>query len=158
MIFMKKPLGTTGFSRLAGILAVFMAMLSGAQWASAQTGSLAEQIRERISPPGQVCVHGQPCAAGVQPAGGGTSGGEPRDPEMIYQTFCVACHGTGANDSPVLGEIADWEDRIEKGVETLYENAINGFNNNAMPARGLCNDCSDEEIRSVVDYMLDALE
>jgi len=29
---------------------------------------------------------------------------------------------------------------------------------NAMPAMGLCADCTDEELRAVVQYMLDSLD
>ncbi len=53
----------------------------------------------------------------------------------------------------MLGSVDDWASRIEKGSETLYDHAINGFN--AMPAMGLCSDCSDEEIQATVDYMVE---
>ena len=36
----------------------------------------------------------------------------------------------------------------------LTNNAYNGYN--AMPAKGLCMDCSREEIERSVQYMLDA--
>lgn len=41
---------------------------------------------------------------------------------------------------------------IAQGSDKLYEHAIKGFN--AMPARGSCTDCSDADIRKVVDYMV----
>ena len=42
-----------------------------------------------------------------------------------------------------------------KGMETLVKHVIDGYN--AMPARGLCADCSDQEIADAVAYMVDAL-
>jgi cytochrome c5 len=37
-------------------------------------------------------------------------------------------------------------------METLLTHAINGFN--AMPPRGTCAACSDEEIQAAIDHML----
>jgi cytochrome c5 len=36
----------------------------------------------------------------------------------------------------------------------LYESAINGFNNGAMPPKGLCMDCTNEEIQATVDHIV----
>lgn len=41
---------------------------------------------------------------------------------------------------------------MAKGMDAVMENVINGVN--AMPARGICMSCSDEQLRQVVDYML----
>ena len=51
---------------------------------------------------------------------------------------------TGAAGAPKTGDAAAWAPRIAKGMDTLYGNAINGVG--AMPAKGLCADCSDDEI------------
>jgi cytochrome c5 len=40
-------------------------------------------------------------------------------------------------------------------METMVKHAIQGYN--AMPARGLCADCSDQEIADAVAYMVDGL-
>ena len=40
----------------------------------------------------------------------------------------------------------------EQGIETLYDHSINGFN--AMPAKGGCGSCSDEEIQAAVEHMV----
>jgi cytochrome c5 len=42
---------------------------------------------------------------------------------------------------------------MPKGMDMLVNNAYNGYN--AMPAKGLCADCSKDEIAAVVKYMLD---
>jgi cytochrome c5 len=51
-----------------------------------------------------------------------------------------------------LANVEQWAPRLEKGMETLYASGINGLAP-AMPARGMCFDCSDDDIRAVVDYM-----
>ena len=72
--------------------------------------------------------------------------------EDIYGKSCIACHGSGAAGAPKLGDIAGWVPRIGQGIDTLYTHAIKGFN--GMPAKGLCMDCSDDEIKVAVDYMV----
>ena len=126
-------------------------MLSASLFAASNDASFNDIIA-RIAPPGSVCVIGDACAGGATAPVAGGSGTE--DPMQVYNTFCVACHGTGANNSPIMGDAAAWQPRIEKGIDTLYENAINGFNNNTMPPKGLCMNCSDETIRATVDYIL----
>lgn len=71
-----------------------------------------------------------------------------------YQGTCFACHGTGQAHAPLVGDVIEWEIRLEKGLDTLVQSTINGLNG-MMPARGLCTDCSDEQLKSIVDYMLD---
>jgi cytochrome c oxidase cbb3-type subunit 3 len=43
-------------------------------------------------------------------------------------------------------------ERAGKGLDMLTQNAINGLN--AMPARGGRSDLSDEQIRAIVEYMI----
>ena len=78
-----------------------------------------------------------------------------RTGEDVYNLGCAACHTAGLAGAPMLANQAQWEGRLEKGLETLTNNAYNGYN--AMPAKGLCMDCSLEEIERSVQYMLDSL-
>jgi len=77
------------------------------------------------------------------------------DGEMIYNNVCQACHVAGAAGAPQL-VAAQWEGRLEQGVDTLVEHAINGIG--AMPAKGGRSDLSDEQVRASVEYMLDQIE
>ena len=52
-----------------------------------------------------------------------------------------------------MGDAGAWSPRVAKGMETLYTHAINGFN--AMPAKGLCMTCSDDEVKAAVDHMVE---
>ena len=109
----------------------------------------AEMI-ERIRPPGEVCLFGD-ADCGVAEAVEAVA--EARDPADIYQRFCVACHSTGVGGAPILGDVPQWEETLAKGIEQVYTNSIDGIG--AMPPRGTCMDCSDEEIRDTVDYMIE---
>ena len=110
-------------------------------------------IEERLQPVGELCMAGEECAS--QPAGevADASGAAGRSGEEVYKTKCATCHATGAAGAPKLGDVAAWAPRLEKGIETLYQSSINGFQ--GMPAKGLCFDCSDAELKASVDYMVE---
>jgi cytochrome c5 len=55
----------------------------------------------------------------------------------------------------MMGNKSQWETRQSKGYEMLVNNAYNGIN--GMPAKGLCADCTKEEIGIAVQYMLDTI-
>lgn len=136
---------------LAAVLVAF-----GLTAASAVLASVEDQIRERISPVGSLCLEGEDCGTDSESAGSGDSGDEPRSGEEVYSAACQSCHDSGAAGAPVIGEADAWSDRIDKGMETLVDHAINGFN--AMPAKGGCGGCSDEEIEAAVEHMVEAVE
>lgn len=77
---------------------------------------------------------------------------EGRDAEQLFDSYCFSCHGTGWDNAPVLGDSFAWEDRIAKGMEVLLENTIKGFN--AMPPKGNCFDCTEAELKAVVEFLL----
>ncbi|MBT8149528.1 MAG: cytochrome c5 family protein [Pseudomonadales bacterium] len=118
--------------------------------ALANAGSYEEAIAERIKPVGTVCVAGDPCAAGLAMASA-----EPKSGEQVYNQACMACHASGAAGAPKHRNKGDWSSRLAAGIDTVYANAINGIG--AMPAKGLCMTCSDDEIKAAVDYMVQGL-
>jgi len=75
-----------------------------------------------------------------------------KTPDQLYQGACLACHTTGAAGAPKIGDAAAWSERLGKGVDALVASAISGIG--AMPARG-GSQFDDEQIRSVVEYILD---
>lgn len=108
-------------------------------------------VIERIQAFGSVCVTGKPCSVKVPVAAGApVEGAAPRTGEQVYTAVCAGCHGAGVMGAPKYGT-ADWAPRKAKGKPTLYDHAIKGFN--AMPAKGGCAACSDDEIKVAVDYM-----
>ncbi len=113
---------------------------------------VAEDVAERIKPVAQTYIGESPVAvAAVVEAEESVGGGQ----QLVTQV-CSMCHDSGLMSSPKLGNKADWAPRIEQGVDTLYNNAINGLN--MMPARGGRPDLSDDDIKSAVDHMLSLVE
>jgi len=78
---------------------------------------------------------------------------EARDGQTIYKTSCFACHDAGVAGAPKLGDAAAWAPRIAKGNDALYSSLQNGLN--AMPPKGTCMNCSDDELKAVLDYMIE---
>ncbi len=113
-----------------------------------------DAIRDRIKPVGQVCVEGDACASETTAVVAASASAEPRSGDEIYNTKCAACHGTGAAGAPIKGNLEHWAPRIAQGMDTLLAHALDGFN--AMPAKGACMDCSDDEIKAAVDVMVSA--
>ena len=111
------------------------------------TASQEQQIAERIAPAGHAVMEGQIIAS--SPAANSVSG---RSGDDIYNTNCMACQNSGVAGAPMYGDVSAWASRLEQGIETVYANAINGIR--AMPARGTCMTCSDDEVKSAIDYIL----
>ena len=77
-----------------------------------------------------------------------------RDGKTVVETKCSMCHTAGVAGAPKLNNAGDWAPRIAKGIEVLYKHGIEGFGA-AMPAKGMCMDCSDDEIKAAVDFMVE---
>lgn len=106
-----------------------------------------DAIAERIKPVGDVYL------AGSEPVKEEPTG--PRDGAKVYGTFCIACHASGVNGAPKSGNADDWTSRIAQGKDVLVKHALEGFN--AMPAKGTCMDCSDDEVIAAIDHMIEGL-
>ena len=129
------------------LLAVAVLAFAGAGLAHAKHLS-DKSVEERIKPVAQVYVEGDnvPSAA---PAAAAPTG--PRTGEQIVTAHCAACHATGAAGAPKIGT-ADWTPRKAKGIDTLLQHALSGFN--AMPPKGMCMDCADDDIKHAIEFML----
>ncbi|WP_245957945.1 c-type cytochrome [Marinomonas piezotolerans] len=114
-------------------------------------GQSPEEIAARTAPIGSVCIAGEECEVASSSAVAANDG--PRSGEAIYNQYCTACHSLGVAGAPKFGDAGDWAPRIAKGFDSLLSNAISGFN--AMPARGTCANCTDEEIQVTIEYMVD---
>nr|WP_232785025.1 cytochrome c5 family protein [Psychromonas sp. MB-3u-54] len=108
-------------------------------------------IAERIAPVGSVYLDGEIMTAQQEP----TEPAGPRSGEKIYNTYCVACHGSGVLGAPKKGDADAWQPRIAQGAETLLKHALEGFN--SMPAKGTCGDCSEQEIVSTIAFLTNGL-
>ncbi len=113
-------------------------------------------VNERIKPVAKLAVAGQDNSA-LAPAK--TEAAAPL-PDMagdqVFTMACIACHGAGVAGAPKYTDKAAWAPRIAKGVDTLHEHALKGFQGQAgvMPPKGGRIDLSDKSIMNAVDYMV----
>lgn len=68
-----------------------------------------------------------------------------------YEKSCKLCHDGGLMGAPKTGDIAAWAPRLEKGNDVLMKHIKEGFN--AMPPKGTCMDCTDEEFQKLLEKM-----
>ena len=52
-----------------------------------------------------------------------------------------------------MDDAVAWGERRDKGMDVLMQSTLNGIG--AMPAKGTCMNCSDDELSEAVTYMLD---
>ena len=142
----------------AAVASLTASALSHSHTAVAEDEAVMLAVAERLRPVGQVVLLGDEAlaaaaAAVVTPAPVATVLSGPQ----VFNEACYLCHSPpGVPGAPVVGDSAQWEPRIAKGVEVLRDHALNGFQGEAgfMPAKGGRVDLSDAEVLSAVDYML----
>lgn len=78
---------------------------------------------------------------------------EPSEPALaaLYNRSCRSCHAQGAAGAPLTGDTKAWESRLSQGIEVLLEHTRNGYQ--AMPPRGMCMDCTDQQFRGLIEFM-----
>lgn len=78
---------------------------------------------------------------------------QPQDVVLaeIYNRSCKNCHTISATSAPLTGDSAAWSERMDKGMDTLIDNVING--SGGMPPFGLCMDCDPEQFEALIDFM-----
>jgi len=74
-----------------------------------------------------------------------------QDPEAVFNKACMACHMVGVAGAPKKGDAAAWEPRLTKGIDALLTSVKGGLN--AMPAGGLCADCTDDDYKATIAWM-----
>ncbi len=85
-----------------------------------------------------------PGAAGAQ--------NEARSGKEVVDAVCIACHGSGANGAPKIGDRKAWGKRAAQGLTSLSQNAINGIRQ--MPPHGGNSGVTDVEIERAIIYMV----
>jgi cytochrome c5 len=107
-----------------------------------------EQIEQRIKPLGSVHIEEQSQPINVNPPAVKEEGAG----QKIYERYCVVCHRDGLVGAPKFRD-EGWKSRLSgKTIEELVRSALKGLN--AMPAKGTCYECNEEDIKAAVEYML----
>ncbi len=78
--------------------------------------------------------------------------GSPRSGAALVNQYCLTCHGRGLYNAPKLDDTVAWQPRLAAGNDVLWQSLLHG--KKAMPARGTCNDCSDDELRAALNHLL----
>ena len=74
--------------------------------------------------------------------------------EQKYTKTCAICHAAGVAGAPKTGDPVEWEARLAKGDEALLKSMNEGLN--AMPPKGMCMDCTDQQFLDLIKYMATA--
>ena len=82
------------------------------------------------------------------------------DGKTVYDANCKFCHETGIGGAPGLDDKKDWQNRLEKGIDGLLENAIKGMQGYGgdMPPRGGNPKLTDAEVKAAVEYMMERVK
>lgn len=136
-------------SKTVSALLIIMATIltwSPASFAIEQDMS-SSAIERRIKPVGQVNI-----AENTTTPTADTNSANAGSGAETYKKFCTVCHAAGVAGAPKTGNVADWAEREKKGMDGLLKTAIKGLN--AMPPKGTCMSCSDDELKAAIKYML----
>jgi cytochrome c5 len=148
------------FSMVLGILILFAIILFGvARSIGADTQAKdvlldplhLKDVQENIAPFAHVAIAGKDNSALAIVTAPAAAADVPATGELAFNKVCAACHATGVNGAPKVGDHAAWGPRLAQGKETLYKDAIAG--KGAMPPKGGTT-WPDATIRLAVDYMV----
>lgn len=149
-----------GIAVVLVITARFVAGNTQLAWVKADP-AYAAAVDERTGPVGRVSITGEEPAPSAAPAADAASDAAPaevatvRGGEEVYNTACMACHGSGAAGAPKLGDAAAWKARIAQGADVLHKHALEGFQGTVgfMPPKGGQVALPDAEVIAAVDFM-----
>jgi len=156
---MSSPTSDKDFYKIFGyitlgivILAILIAILSKV-FASSVSNDAYDDVKqtateERLASPEKINLASNPTfKSEVIEVASSKSGKD------VYNSVCMSCHMSGAAGAPITGKVDQWTERLAKGNDKLYSNAINGIG--VMPAKGGLMSLSDDEVKLAVDYMLE---
>lgn len=109
-----------------------------------------QEMKLRIQPVGKVSVQGQ-----TYPENKATNSGEGKKEQgkETYEHYCSVCHRDGLAGAPRFRNEHDWKSRLAgRKLNDLVASSIKGMN--AMPAKGTCIKCSDDDLKDAIAYML----
>lgn len=138
-------------TQYASVIGLCYVLFSSSSLLAKLSGSLSEDaISQRLKPVAEVSVEGAGATVAAQPTAVVGVGG----PKDIYEHNCKMCHQTGVAGAPKLGNKGDWQPRIDQGLDVLLKAAWGGIR--AMPPKGNCLQCNEDDIKKTIQFMIDA--
>ena len=80
---------------------------------------------------------------------------KPDEGMQIIQHYCAECHAEKPLiqlGAPRIGHSEDWASRMQAGMQKIFLHTDQGLN--AMPPRGGCFECSDQQLMKTIRIML----
>lgn len=78
------------------------------------------------------------------------------DSKRSYENNCSACHASGKDHAPKLGDKKAWKSAIDAGFFDTFISIQSGHNGH--PANAGCKTCSDAEIKAALKYMMQQVD
>lgn len=81
--------------------------------------------------------------------------GSKNEGKEIVKHYCAMCHAEKPMiqlGAPRTGQMKDWEPRMKLGTARIWEHTTEGLN--AMPARGGCFECTDQQLLLAINALL----
>jgi len=73
--------------------------------------------------------------------------------KATYDKSCAMCHATDSMGAPAVGDKVAWGALLKEGKDKIYHNAIHG--KGGMPPKGGAMALSDDQVKEIVDYMIE---
>jgi cytochrome c5 len=128
----------------------YMANAAGAKFA--EPGAPAAADAAPAAAP--AAAEAPPAAAAAAPAAAAPAGGAAQAAgKAVYESTCVACHGTGVAGAPKFGDKAAWAPRLAAGFDEVLKIATQG--KGAMPPKG-GSTASDADFKAAVEYLVNS--
>ncbi|GAO26136.1 cytochrome c class I [Alicycliphilus sp. B1] len=109
----------------------YMANAAGAKFAEPAAPAAADAAPAAAP----AAAEAPPAAAAAAPAAAAPAGGAGQAAgKAVYESTCVACHGTGVAGAPKFGDKAAWAPRLAAGFDEVLKIATQG--KGAMPPKG----------------------
>ncbi|MBS0608329.1 MAG: cytochrome c5 family protein [Proteobacteria bacterium] len=129
----------------------YMANAAGAKFAVPDAPAAGNGGSAAAAPaaaaPGPAAAPAPAAAVAAAPAGGANAG------KTLYESTCVACHGSGVAGAPKFGDKAAWAPRLAAGFDEVLKIATQG--KGAMPPKG-GSSASDADFKAAVEYLVNA--
>ena len=163
-VFLRHFSMVIGFLVLVMFALIFLAMHIYTEHPAATAPDAEKQAVARVAPVGAVYAgdtgkaallaaqDAAKKAAESQVAYGGTTDGK-----TIFGNLCQTCHTNAATGAPVLTDKGAWAPRVAKGLPTLIDHAINGFqgpDGKVMPAKGGNPSLTNDQVKATVQWMV----
>ena len=104
----------------------------------------------KFRPPG---ISGYLLASCMLALPGWSMGAAPTERQMhLLSSNCVQCHARPGIGAPLMGNPADWKERVTQGEDVLLQHVIEG--KGGMPPLGYCSACNEEDFRVLIRLMV----